>query len=311
MVEIGNELTRRGHRFVLFTPEGMPPDWLDFQGLAKPFASLAGEDLDIGLCSEYSILDAFDRLKAKKKIFYFILDGHKQEREVAGRDYLFLGNSEGLCRRLEKKHGIPVLRAPGGINPRIFYPLARPDSKNAGRPFRILCYGRVYKKRKGIRNIIRAVEGLYSRYPQLRLVFFDSRVGRDRQDARLIIKTRVPYEFHLDLPQAGMADLFSRADLFVSAERRAGWSNTTAEAMACGLPVVCTKSGTRDFAFHGRTALVVPFPFPFLLRRAIKKLIQKPDLRGRLASSGHEKILEFTWQALGGRLEAIFRQFAN
>jgi glycosyltransferase involved in cell wall biosynthesis len=104
-----------------------------------------------------------------------------------------------------------------------------------------------------------------------------------------------------------MAWLFSRADVFVSAEQRAGWSNTTAEAMACGLPVVCTPSGTRDFAFNGRTALVVSRPWAFLLRRQVRKLLRDEALRRRLAGAGREKIMEFTWDFLAARLEGIFR----
>jgi glycosyltransferase involved in cell wall biosynthesis len=77
--------------------------------------------------------------------------------------------------------------------------------------------------------------------------------------------------------------------------------------MACGLPVVCTPSGTRDFAFNGRTALVVPKPYVFLLRRRIRKLIGDETLRRRLAGRGREKIMEFTWDFLAVRLEGIFR----
>jgi glycosyltransferase involved in cell wall biosynthesis len=105
-----------------------------------------------------------------------------------------------------------------------------------------------------------------------------------------------------------MAWLYSQADIFVSGERRAGWANTAAEAMACGLPVVCTPSGSRDFAAHNETALVVPFAYPFLLRRQIKRLIEDPELRLRLAEAGYRKIGEFTWDALAERLEVIFRE---
>ena len=103
-----------------------------------------------------------------------------------------------------------------------------------------------------------------------------------------------------------MAWLFSRADVFVSAERRAGWANTAAEAMACRLPVVCTASGSRDFAIHRQTALVVPLASPFLIRRQIRRLILEPGLRERLAAAGYERIKLFTWEALAERLEEIF-----
>jgi glycosyltransferase involved in cell wall biosynthesis len=307
-LDIGNELVKKGHTFVLFTPAGEKPQWLEFIGTSKPFEAMAGDHFDIALCSDYSILPYFEKLQAKAKFFYFILEGHKREKQVVRKDYYFLGNSEGLCRRLERKYGIRCWRAPGGINPQIFYALERPTppAKAAQPDFNILCYGRIYKKRKGVSRVIRAVERLYKRFPRLRLIFFDSLVGEDRLDPRPLIKTSVPHDFHLNLPQSRMAWLFAQADLFVMAERRAGWANTAAEAMACRVPVVCTPSGTRDFAFAGQTALVVPLACSFLLRRQIKKAILDENLRLRLARAGYEKIREFTWEALAVRLEGIF-----
>jgi glycosyltransferase involved in cell wall biosynthesis len=311
-IEIGNEFTRRGHNFILFTPQGSQPLWLDFKGIILPFSRLEEQDFDIGLCSEYSILPHFEKLKAKLKFFYFILEGHKAEKEIVCKNYFFLGNSEGICRRLERKYHKTCFLAPGGVNPEIFYPLEdRNKDRNLNNEFRILCYGRIYRKRKGIQHVIRAVERLYNKFPELRLIFFDSLVGEDRRDPRPMIKTRVPYDFYLDLPQSRMAWLFSQADVFVSAEKRAGWSNTTAEAMACRLPVICTKSGTQDFAFHSQTALVVPYPHSFLLSLQIKRLIQDKALRLRLAGAGYDKIKEFTWPNLASRLEAYFQSLRN
>lgn len=307
-LEIGNEFSRRGHRFVLFLPEVAKPDWLTFEGAIKPFSSLSEESFDVGLCSEYSILPYFEKLEAASKFFYFLLEGHKQERQVIRMNYSFLGNSEGMCRRIEKKYRVPCFRAPGGVNTEFFHPEKRDAGKDE---FRILCYGRVYKRRKGVRQVIRAVEGLNKKYHGIKLVLFDSLVGEDKKDPRPMIKARVPHEFHLNLPQSRMPWLYSQADIFVSGERRAGWSNTAAEAMACRVPVVCTRSGTRDFAFHDQTALVVPLPLPFLLRRQIIRLIENEDLRLRLARAGNEKIQVFSWSLLVDRLENLFTEKAK
>jgi len=307
-LEIGNEFSRRGNYFVLFHPDGNKPEWLHFKGLTQPFSSLGKEKFDIGICSEYSVLPYFEKLETKAKFFYFLLEGHKQEKEVARRNYFFLGNSEGICRRIEKKYKVPCLGAPGGVNPEFFYPVKRENGKEE---LRILCYGRIFRKRKGVQYVIRAVEGLYRKFPHLKLILFDSLVGEDRKDPRPMIKIRVPYEFHLNLPQSKMAWLYSQADIFVSAEWRAGWSNTSAEAMACQIPVVCTRSGTRDFAFHDKTALVVPFPLPLLLRRQIKRLIKDEELRLRIERAGNEKIRMFSWASLVDKLEEIFKQQAK
>jgi len=307
-LEIGNEFVQRGHHFVLFHPDGGKPDWLEFRGKTASFSSLGQESFDAALCSEYSILPYFENLKARAKFFYFLLEGHRMEKEVIRRNYFFLGNSEGMCQRIKKKYKVPCFQAAGGVNTEIFYPLKKKDRKDE---FRILSYGRLYKKRKGIQHVIRAVEKLYNKYHHLKLVLYDSLVGEDRRDPREMIKTHVPYEFHLNLPQEKMAWLYTQADIFVSAERRAGWSNTTAEAMACQIPVVCTKYGTRDFAFHNQTALVAPFPYPLFLRPHIEKLIQDETLRHRLAQEGYKRIIAFTWSALVDRLEKIFGEVAK
>jgi len=304
-LEIGNELQRRGYHFVLFHPDGGSPNWLDFKGETKPLLSLEEESFDIGLCSEFSLLSCFEKLRARVRFFYFLLEGHKKEKEVVKKDYFFLGNSEGICRRLERKYGVTCQKVAGGVNPEIFYPLER---KSKGNEFRILCYGRLYRKRKGIQKVIKAVERLFKKNPQLRLIFFDTLVGKDRRDPRPLVKTWVPHDFYLNLPQDKMAWLYSLADIFVSAERRAGWSNTTAEAMACQIPVVCTKSGTQDFAFHNETALVVPFAQPWLLGRQINRLLGDENLRRSLAQAGYKKILGFTWSSQMDRLEGIFKE---
>lgn len=316
-IEIGNELVKRGHAFTLFTPKGERPDWLEFSGVCQPFEAFSElRDFDIGLCSEYSILSHFDQLFAKAKFFYFVLEGHKKEREVAKRNYYFLGSSEGMARRIEEKYKVRCFRAPGGINPKIFYPWPGKGDRNGqlgegGRlggddEFRILCYGRIYKKRKGVRHVIKAAEKLSRKFAGVRLVLFDSLVGREKQDPRRLVKTAVPIDFHINLPQSRMAWLFAQGDIFVSAERRAGWANTVAEAMACQLPVITTASGTRDFAFHEETALVVPLAHPFLIYRQMKRLFLNPELRRRLAEAGYKKIQQFTWESLAARLEGIF-----
>jgi glycosyltransferase involved in cell wall biosynthesis len=304
-LELGNALTARGHRFVLYHPAGDKPAWFDFQAETRPFAAMGEETFDVGLCGEYSILPSFDRLPAARRFFYFVLEGHRDERTVARRrDLFFLGNSEGICRRLERKYEIAVQRAPGGVNPAIFHPIDKPPQEGE---FRVMCYGRITKRRKGVPQVIRAVEGLARRGRRVRLIFFDTQVGLDRRDPRPLIRTNVPFDFHLNLPQEKMAWLYAQADVFVSAERRAGWSNTCAEAMACRVPVVCTPSGTRDFAEEGRTALVVPRPSPRLLRRGIERLMDDPALRAGQADRGYERILSFRWDVLAERLEGIFR----
>jgi glycosyltransferase involved in cell wall biosynthesis len=90
--------------------------------------------------------------------------------------------------------------------------------------------------------------------------------------------------------------MYSSADVFVSAEHRAGWSNTCAEAAACGLPLVCTGSGTADFAVDGRNALVIGGRSAASIGRALRKICADRDRAAEMGRDGAATILDFTWE---------------
>lgn len=304
-IEVGNIFVKRGHSFKIYHPLGTPPTWLEFLGDIKPIRQVTVDENDIAICSEYSLLGYLERANARKKIFYCLLENRGNRTACANRKFIIMGNSTGICEMVKRKYGKECIEGIGGINTELFHPVEMNKDNNH---MRILCYGRVYKRSKRIKKIIKAVELLYKRYPSLRLLLFDSPVGSPRLDARQMLNTRVPVTFYTALPQEKMAELYSQADIFVGAEKRAGWSNPCAEAMACKVPVVCTPSGTRDFAIDGKTALVFRFRHPFVIARKVRRLIEDRGLRQRIAENGYKKIQEYTWSRLGDKLEKEFEK---
>ena len=73
--------------------------------------------------------------------------------------------------------------------------------------------------------------------------------------------------------------------------------------MACGTAVVCTRSGTEDFAIPGVTASVARWRWIWGLERAIRPLLRDPAHRARLAAGGFAKIQEFSWERTADRIE--------
>ena len=138
------------------------------------------------------------------------------------------------------------------------------------------------------------------------LVLFDS-VTPGSSDPRLGFDPGLPFTFHIDLPQERMAAMYASADVFVSAEHRAGWSNTCAEAAACGLPIVCTRSGTEDFALDGKTAHVMRSRSSRQVRKALEKVCADREGAVEMGLAGAEKILEFTWERV---CDTMATQFA-
>lgn len=73
----------------------------------------------------------------------------------------------------------------------------------------------------------------------------------------------------------------------------------TAEAMACGLPVVSTCSGgIPEIVKHGRTGLLVSRDDVGELARGIQQLLDDPALARAMGEAGRRRVLErFTWNA--------------
>ena len=90
---------------------------------------------------------------------------------------------------------------------------------------------------------------------------------------------------------------------FVAAEKKGGWSNTAAEALAAGVPLIGTSTGTKDFLIQNETGLLV-WRHPYFIRKAIEKLLTNPELAHKLAANGRRKIAEFSWEALADVIES-------
>jgi len=229
-IEIGNIFVKRGYSFKIYHPGGSSPTWLEFIGETRPIEQVTSDENDIAISSDYSVLDYLERANAQKKIFYCLLEHKNNGRVCHNKKFLIMGNSTGICEMVRRKFKRDCIEAIGGVNPELFHPV---EIKKESGEIRILSYGRIYKKRKGIKKVVKAAEILYRRYPSFRLLLFDTPVGNPRVDAREMLHARIPVRFYSGLPQERMAELYSEADIFVSAEKRAGWSNPCAEAMAC------------------------------------------------------------------------------
>ncbi len=313
-IEIGNELVRRGHRYVIYHPGGEPPGWLAYAGETRPASALEGARHDVLLCNDPPLVPAFERASARLKIFYFALEGIPGERRIARHPgWVAVANSSGMAEHLRRRCGVRAERAIGGIDPATFRPgRARPDDGTV----RVLAFGRASRRRKGVPTALQAIErfaGDLARRggPAVTVVLFDHVGAGNERDPRREVDTRLPVEFHVNPTQQELAAIYAGCDVFVSAEKRAGWSNTVAEAMACGTPVVCTPSGTRDLAIHMQTAWVARWRNPFFIARGLAGLRRDPALSQRLAAAALGRVRGYAWPNVVDQLEDIVRRRIN
>ncbi len=297
-IELGNAWVARGHEVTLHHPDGTPPAWLPWAGRTATLEAAARTRADIAFCADPHTLPAFLEAPAERRVYYCVIEKDPGVARAIAAGAGLAANSSPLRRRLARRHRVPVLDGIGGLDPRRFHP--DPSRRPVDR-LRLVLNGRRARPKKGTDLILAALAGLPRAGPALEIVLFDH-VPPGERDPREGAKLPANARYVLNPTQAGLAELYQSAHVFVAAERKAGWCNTALEAMASGAAVACTRSGTTDFADDERTALVVPVRHPWFLRAAIRRLITDASLRERLGAAGAAEAPRWSWDGLAEKL---------
>jgi len=115
--------------------------------------------------------------------------------------------------------------------------------------------------------------------------------------ARAELERAAPTACFLGLRQGpALARAFATLDVFVHPGTAETFCQTVQEAQASGVAVVAAgQGGPRDLVDHGRTGLLYPPQRPGALRDAVRRLVELPDLRRRLALAGHHAVQGRDW----------------
>ena len=90
-----------------------------------------------------------------------------------------------------------------------------------------------------------------------------------------------------ELSPGRLAALYRSADLYVHASAEESFSLTSAEALACGTPVVAASGGgIAEVVEHERTGLLVRPGDERSMSAALERLLDDSGLRGRMATEG-------------------------
>jgi glycosyltransferase involved in cell wall biosynthesis len=104
--------------------------------------------------------------------------------------------------------------------------------------------------------------------------------------------------------------VYGRAQVFLQPARREGFGLTPVEAMASGCALVTTDhGGSRDYAFEGRTARLVPFDDPVATADAIEALLDDAGQRDALAAAGRTVTEQFDWDRAAEILEGHLERY--
>ena len=299
-LELGNEWVGMGHEVTLHHPDGAPPAWLPFAGRTVTLAAAEGSASDVAICGDAGTYASFRSHRSARHLYYCVVEGDPGlPATIADRDVTLMANSGPLRRTLERRAHRAVLDGVGGIRTERFRP---EPARRVASPLRVLVYGRRSRAKKGTDLVLRALSRLEGRVPAFETVLFDALDPMtNRQDPRDGAPLPPNARFVLNPTQDELVALYQSSHVFVAAERKAGWCNTALEALASGCALVCTRSGTTDFARNGENALV-SWRNPWSLRAAIRRLLTDAALRERLAAAGPPSAAPWAWPVLARKI---------
>jgi glycosyltransferase involved in cell wall biosynthesis len=196
----------------------------------------------------------------------------------------------GFIRDLHLQSGLPVRDNRviyNGVDLKVFHP---PHAPRPPGPLRLLFVGRSHEE-KGLHVALDAVEFLLNKGRQIRLDIyvipaypFEYGLSLRRRVAERLARA---VQFHEPLQSEALADVYRAHDaLLFPSSRLEGLPMVLIEAMACGLPVLSTRTGgSGDLVRDGETALAIAPNDPEGLARAIERIDDDRELLARLASA--------------------------
>ncbi len=301
-LELGNFFVKNNCEYTIYTKEGVYPTWFNFNGQVKGLECLENDKSDIIFFTELQFLPNILDCESTRKVFYAINPTVNYGKILKHKEIEIFSNSSSIYELLKRKYKTETYKAIGGINLSLFQYNKSIKDKENNEPFIIMAYGRISKPKKGTAKVIKACEKLYKKGYNISLLLFDSPTDLKAEKVIANFSTTVPYEFILNHPVEKNVELFHKADLFISAETSGGWSNTSAEALASGTPVIATNVGTTDFIINQETGILLKNNKTRNIIKAILLLKENFELRESLSKKGRNKIEEFDWEKLADKI---------
>lgn len=165
---------------------------------------------------------------------------------------------------------------------------------------KIISYGGRKVKWKGFEEMAKAIYAVRNELKNYEIeweVFGDAILPSNNEFA--------PYKSLGFLNPYELNKVYNQCDILLSASWYESFPLFPAEAMACGLATITTKSGTEDYAIHGETAEVVEEKNPDSIANGLIKLIVNKDYRENIANSGNKYIQKFNWSNSTKNMENI------
>ncbi len=127
-----------------------------------------------------------------------------------------------------------------------------------------------------------------------------------------IIEKRENFIVKSNISENEVIDLLQKASVFVMPSLSEGSPLVTLEAMACGLPVVCTTEGSGDYIRDGQNGYIIPFRDKEALANRVNFLLSHPNKALEFGRRNRKLVEEeYTLAIIAGKILAIYRKLMN
>jgi D-inositol-3-phosphate glycosyltransferase len=120
------------------------------------------------------------------------------------------------------------------------------------------------------------------------------------------------FRFLGSLPQDQLPVYYSAADVVAVPSRYESFGLVAVEAMACGAPVVASRSGGLRFTVEdGFNGFLVPVGDASRLARALTRVLADETLRRRLSIGAQNSAARFSWPAVAANILHVYKRLAD
>jgi len=201
------------------------------------------------------------------------------------------------------QQGIPeekLIHVPFGVDLTHFYPAHKADNT-----FRIIHCGNI-SLRKGVHYLLQAFAELNLPGAELWLI------GNLTEEIKPFLRKwgSAAIRHQGPFPERELYKYYSQSSVFCLASIEEGLAMVQAQAMACGLPVICTtNTGGADIVRDGREGFIVPIRDVGALKEKILYFFENPEACKVMGDSARRRVQAgFTWSDYGDRMIAAYRK---
>ena len=161
---------------------------------------------------------------------------------------------------------------------------------------------------KGVQYLLKALAEVAKVVPDITLCLLGKlKPGGETEALIDALNLRDRIEFHVDISDQEMVDLYARATIAIIPSVYEGFGFPAGEAMACGVPVISTRGGALPEVVGNCGVLVEPKDSQGLASANLD-LLNRPDELERLASIGRQRIeQQFQWSRAAAEFLTLYQ----